>query len=102
MKVRDIEQIFAAMHGERLLEELVTYAASFYDQNLKGKDASVDARRKAIIRAIQTRLAETGIARRHHGEACRFMLGDDRCRCSLGGWSWPRRGLKDPSIGGGL
>ena len=31
---------------------------------------------EAITRAIEARLAETGIARKYHGEKCRFMLGE--------------------------
>ena len=84
MRVRKIEQILS-MDGGRLLDELVTCAATRLDED------HVDA----IVRAIQTRLAETGIAQKLHAPECRFMLGEDLalCRCSGVRWSWPRKGL---------
>lgn len=91
-RIKDIEQTFAAMHGDQLLDELVTYAASWLDQYHQDEDDS-----ESIIRVIQVRLAETGIAQKHHGEACRFMLGDDRCSCSSAAWSWPHKNLKHGS-----
>jgi hypothetical protein len=97
VKIKDIEQRFAAMMGGQLLEELVTFAAMHLDAHHNSQEDHVEA----IIRAIQARLAETGIARKYHGEACRFMLGDDHCPCSTASWSWPRKGLPNAAIGGG-
>jgi hypothetical protein len=71
------------------LEELSVFAAMHLDAHHNGEEDDVEA----ILRMIQTRLAETGIAQKHHGEACRFMLGEDRCPCSNAAWSWPRKGL---------
>jgi hypothetical protein len=87
--VRDIEQMFATMSGDRLMEELVVFAAIHLDAQHNDEEDNMEA----IVRVIQARLAETGIARKHHGQACRFMLGEDRCPCSNAAWSWPRKGL---------
>jgi hypothetical protein len=91
MRIKDIEQMFATMTGDRLLEELVVFAAIYLDQVHNDDEDHMEA----IIRAIQTRLAETGIARKYHKEACRFMLGEDRCPCSIASWSWHRKGLPE-------
>ena len=88
MRIKDLEQTFATMNGDQLLEELVTFAAIHLDEHQRDEDNM-----EAIVRAIQTRLAETGIAQKHHSEACRFMLGDDRCPCSTAAWSWPLKGV---------
>jgi hypothetical protein len=95
VKVREIEQHIASLHGEMLLHELVTFAALHLDAAHNKEEDNVEA----ITRAIEARLAETGIARKYHGEKCRFMLGDDHCPCSIAGWSWHRKGLGDPSMG---
>jgi hypothetical protein len=67
----------------------VVFAAMHLDTQHKSEEDNIEV----IIRVIQTRLAETGIAQKHHSEACRFMLGEDRCSCSSAHWSWPRKGL---------
>ena len=82
-RIKDLEQRIASMDGGRLLEELVVFAALHLDEDSFN----------VVVRAFQVRLTETGIAQKHHGEGCRFMLGDDHCPCSIAHWSWPRRGL---------
>ena len=95
MKFKDLEQMILSMHGDRLLEELVTFAAMHLDAHHNTEEDH----HEVLIRAIQTRLAETGVASKYHGEKCQFMLGDYHCPCSQASWSWPRKGLKDPRIG---
>lgn len=85
--VKDIEQRLGALKGHQLLEELVTLAALHLDAH--HKDFNV------LIRAIQARLAATGIARRHHNETCKFTFGDDQCPCPIALWSWPLKGLEE-------
>ncbi len=77
------------MDGGRLLDELVVLAALQLAAVHNDEEEDVDT----IVRAIQARLAETGIAQKHHSEECRFMLGEDRCSCSSAHWSWPCKGL---------
>ena len=88
-RIKDIEQTFATMPGNQLLDELVTYAASWLDQHQQDEDNF-----EAISRAIQARLAAVEIAQKHHSEECRFMRGDEHCSCSSSSWTWPRRGLQ--------
>ena len=89
--VKALVQWLATMEGHQLLETLVTYATLYLDAH-SNYEAEDDC--PVIIRAIQARLAETGIARRNHGEACRFPLGDDQCSCPITLWSWPLKGLE--------
>ena len=96
MRIKDIEETFATISGEQLLENLVIYASMFLDMHQEDEDNI-----EAIIRPILSRLAETGIAQKLHGPSCRFMHGDDRCPCSVEGWAWPFKGaFKDPSSEG--
>ncbi len=91
MRLTDIEQRIAAMDGGQLLEELVMRAMEHWENDLRSDDRGLDA----VARALQVRLAETGIARKHHllGQSppCPFPL--NHCRCPAGAWSWPRKGL---------
>ena len=89
MRVKEIEAMLLRMPGDQLLEELVTFTALHLDAHLnKEEDDSA-----SIVRVLQARLAETGIAQKHHASACTFMLGAERCTCSNAAWSWPRKGL---------
>jgi len=91
VRTKDIEQHFASLSGEQLLHELTVFTAEHYDEHFNEEEDDSDA----ILRAIQKRLAETGIAQLHHDKECRFMLGDDRCPCSTAAWSWPRKGMPE-------
>ena len=90
MRIKDIEDHFASLSGEQLLHELTTFTAEFYDGHFNKEEDNSEA----ILRAIQARLASTGIARKCHGEKCHFMLGEDRCPCPNATWSWPHKGLE--------
>lgn len=96
MRLDEIEQMFASMSGDRLLNELTVFAAMHLDAHHNDQEDDIDR----ILRAIHARLAETGIARKYHERSCRFMLGDDHCPCSDAHWSWPRKGLTSPPIEG--
>ncbi len=97
MTIKDIEKHFASLSGDQLLHELTVFTAMHYDAHFNKEEDDSDS----ILRAIQARLAATGIAQFHHGKDCRFVDGDDRCPCSTAAWSWPRKGLPT-ELGGAL
>jgi hypothetical protein len=89
MTIKEIEAHFTALSGDQLLHELSVFTAMHYDAHVNQEEDHMEA----IVRVIQTRLAETGIAQMRHGKDCRFTAGEDRCPCPIAAWTWPRKGL---------